>query len=289
MINSENIFQSGAIVHLNIRRWGATARAEDSVVKDDLNKEIIRAVQDLIKDKDKGSLEDIRIHRSKVKQFVFANSLPFPVVGMFFMPSDRIERVNDYLKEAKKKHEELVATFLTEYEELKAAFKEENPKLYRPENYPDRRRMERKFCFEWTFRNFGVPEFMPDDIKKAEVEKFKQEIEEMKSLTKNMVANEVVRRIAALAEQCDGGKINSATLAGINTFLEKFDDIWQGFFEGKELKQMIEEVRVYLADVDASMLRADDEFKEVVQKKMKDVVTNIQKMDDIELKRGIDL
>ena len=70
--------------------------------------------------------------------------------------------------------------------------------------------------------------------------------------------------------------------------LEKFDQVYDGCVDHEALKGLIDDVRLYMDGTEASMLKADDDFRVMVGKKMKEVTSLIVNSKDPRLTRKLD-
>lgn len=286
-----NVFSQGVLVHLQVSCWGASAKLEKEHLGEEVPKEIVRAVYDLLDDKT--FLEDLHSIRSEAKRFLYRNSLPFPVDGLVFIPKPSIERIDEGLKTRRGHFEEAVEDFLRTYESKRSAFAEKYPKIYQPQKYPSVSQMAYRFRFNWSFRHFTVPDaemsLLPPELYKEEERKFKAEMRQMKDTAISVIGQEFIKKIDILKEQCFDDNINTATVNAFHTFLDKFDNLWKGFVGHAALKRMIEEAKEYMDGTEADMLRADDSFRQLVGNKMKDITEQFQKIPDARLKRKLDL
>lgn len=271
-INTGNIFAEGVLVSLRSRLWGATGRLESSMYEvndDSIDKKEIYATMSLLKDT--RLIAAMRQVRNQARSYIRSHSIYFPDSNFDFIPKDRIEEVAETLDRLQALFFEYGEDLISTLEDLKAQFKRKHPALYNAEKYPTADRLRSTFEFKYVFRVFSAPDkelgVISPKMYKKEMAKWKEDIESMKKETAKMVCKEIASRIEALKEGCETGKISQSTVNSINGVLEKFDTLWNGFVDEKEVKKMIDDVKLYLDGTDADMLRYDDNFRSMVANK----------------------
>lgn len=286
-----NIFSKGVLVSLRTRLWGATGMLEKdqfSLVDENLSKSSVHASMDLLKDKT--LITAMRQTRSASQRFIKINSLPFPEVGMNFVPKDRIQYIADRLEKYRKEYLSYGDDLIKKLKELEADFAEKHPKLYNPAKYPSEESLKYTIRFEYVFRVFSAPDealgVISPEMYKREVAKFKIDIDKMKENTVTLICKEIKRRIDQLSDQCDSGKISQATLNSIETIMDRFKNVWSGFVEEKEVLKIMEDLELYLDGTDAKMIRYDDNFRDMVGFKAKEIAKTLENKG---FKRSIDI
>lgn len=280
-IQDENVFNNGCLIHLRCRCWGGYAKISNQYISDELPKEMVRAVADLLIDKSK--LDKAHQLRNEAHRFIDGHSLPFPVDGLKFIPKKSIETVNAGLESRKESFKDAVEDFVANLESLIQQTKTDAPAIYQKDKYPSTDLMLSKFGFDWTFRVFNVPELsssiLPPELYKQEMDKAKAEIDEMKNMAVSAIGRQFLDKISALKEQCSGTKsINTATVESLHKFLDKFDESWGDFFCHDRMRAMINECKGYMIGADADMLRHDAHFREVIGSAMGDIVSEFEKI-----------
>jgi len=124
---------------------------------------------------------------------------------------------------------------------------------------------------------------------KTEVEKFQNEMQEMKDGLVSIVAKEFYQRIEKLKDQCLSGDISSATVTSIDNTLEKFDKVWKGYVAHDELQNAIKSIREFMKGTKADMLKVDDEFREAIGDGMSAIVDQLKNSSDPILTRKLDM
>jgi hypothetical protein len=287
-----DVFSNGVLIHLNVRCWGALSKLDDKHLGE-LPKNIVRAVYDLLKDKT--YLTIVHNIRSEAVGFVGNNSLPFPIAGLHFIPKKLISHVNTRLQRYQNRFWVAIEEFLDNYSSLIADYAKEYPKLYEPQKYPSVVVLRTRFCFEWTFRHFNVPDVsigvLPPEVYGEELRKFQSEMREMRDMAVSVVGKQFIEKIESLKDQCldSSGNINTATVNAVHNFLDRFDRLWDGFVAHPQLKRMIGECKEYMAGTDADMLRADETFRGLIGKKMGEITDHLDSLADARLYRRLDI
>jgi hypothetical protein len=238
---------------------------------DTIDKKEIIATMSLLKDN--RLITAMRQVRNQARNYIKAHSIYFPDANFDFIPKERIEEVADALDRFQEKFFEYGEDLISTLPDLKADFKKKHPAMYEAykDKYPTDDRLRRTFEFKYVFRVFSAPDkelgVISPAMYKKEMAKWRQDIDSMKEETAKMVCKEIANRIEALKEGCETGKISQRTIDSMNGVLEKFDQLWNGFVDEKEVKTMIKDVKLYLEGTDADMLRFDDNFRSMVANK----------------------
>lgn len=285
-------FANGAMIHLFARCWRASGRLDDKHLGD-LPVDLVRATYDLLKDKT--LLEVVWDVRGEADKLIGFNSLPCPIPGLHFVPKRLIPEINEKLKEIKVRFWVTVDEFISDYARLVQEYAVAYPELYEPSKYLSETALRGRFYFEWTFRHFSVPDValgvLPPELYEEEMRKFKQEMRTMADMAVSVVGQEFLAKIKVLKDQCLDplGNVNTATVNAIHSFLDRFDRLWDGYVGHSQLKQMIAECREYMVGTDAPMLRADDDFRQLVGRKMGEITGQLDGLADARLHRRLNV
>jgi len=294
----QNVFNEGVLLYCEFRMWGGQAKLEPSKLVElgITNQELldqISAVRSVLTREGNDLLGQYRTVRNESKRWIYNNSVPFPVDGFVFIPKDRVERTDNYLKQRQEEAQMIVDTIVPAIKQMEADYAAKFPQLYDPAKYPTEAQLRNHFAFRWTFRVFAPPSeslmVLPPSVYKEEVERFKQDISKMREMTLNAVGNALISRVKSLSEQCENDEVRTNTVESVKRFLEKFDEIFAGYVDNTKLQKLIGEVKEYMDGTDADMLSADDQFRSVVGSKMKEVVEEIKTVPGMQLKRGFEL
>ena len=284
--------EAGVLCNLRAGWWGASAKYDNEKLGKDVPKDIVRAVQDLLEDKT--MIEQIRTEQRKLKGFVLRNSLPCPIDSVYFVPTEKIPEIQDEVDRTTEIIYEMVNELVKNYTKLKNSFQKKYPKQYRPEKYPTPERLRNKFYVECSFFQIGMPdqavmEIDPERYKKVQ-ERFQGMAEEIEEMAVTMIGNQLMLRLDKLQEQCETGEgIHGRTVGSINRFLETWQDIWSGHVDDKKLKMIMTRLRNQMKKISADRLRDNEEFREVANQKISQIMKNLSRIPNVELKRKLDI
>lgn len=293
-ITAESIYGKGCLVFLVVRKWGGSAKLQDEMVEDKFkeDKEVVSAMQRLLTKEDRVLLDLAQTIKSESFGYIARNSIPSPIPNFHFITREAIQQVDDFLKQQQRRYYELANEFSEKIEAMEQAFKVAHPNLYRPGKYPSKKQLRERFIFTWGFKVISPPDkdlgLISPDLYAREVEKFKAEVNQMKKDVLISFKQAIVERLGVLAEQCNGGKVNQATVESVNNLLGKFDSLWAGFIDVQQVKGLVGDLKEYMDGTSAEMLRSDDEFRTVVGKKMTEIAKTVEAIKEPKADRFLD-
>jgi hypothetical protein len=283
--------EEGVLCSLKMGRWAASVRMPKSKLGKSVPKEIVRAMQDLISDRT--LLKDLATIRRSAKGLLLRSSIPFPVNGVFFVPKDQINNLDESFTSFMAEKEIRLEKLISNYKRLKKQFKKKYPDYYSEKYYPTEARLRRKFYFSWQFFQFTLPDegakVLSPAIYKKEQEKFQQMVGLMEEMTISLVGNMLHRRLDKLAKQCDSGKINAGTVHSVDRFLSRWDDLWRGHVDDKKMRMIMNQLKRQMKEASAERLKNNDEFRGEVGDKIGSLMSKLQKLPNFELKRKLDI
>jgi len=291
-ITTENIYGSGLLITLHMGGYEGRAKMTKEQLKD-FPTEIVRGVHDLF-DKDfKEQLAKIWSVDMRVRDKVRSKTVPFPIDGVYFLKSDKVEEIINYLEEEKKIREDLVNEASLMYDEAIVRFSNEYPDFYKAakHKYIPKDEFISRFYFKYQFLKIAPPDkdsVLSPEVYKKEMAKFRESIEDMKREVLSIVAQSLLESTVRLKTQCTEGKPNQRTLDNLNKFLKQIDDVYSDFIDRKDLKDVIANVRASILGVDAESLRSKDDFKKEFKKAISEAAESIKALPDIPLKRSIE-
>lgn len=281
----------GVLCQLKIGRWGASVRLSKDKFGKDLPKEIIRGMQDLVDDR--SLLQELLTLKREAKRELVNCSIAFPVDNVFWVPKKKIEHLDARFAEIQEQYAEKTEELVGSMNKLKNQFRRKYPKFYSPEKYPSKDQVRAKYYFNWRFFQFQLPDkkggILTAEMYKREQEKFQAMAKEMNEMAINVIGNTLLKRIEKLQEQCEGDKINAATLNSMERFLGKWDDLWKDNVDSSKLKGVMRTLRIQMKKTSANGLRSDEDFRGQVAKKMEKVAKQIKAIPDFKLKRKLDV
>jgi hypothetical protein len=284
-----SIFQQGCLVQLKIYGPGFTGKLSDELLADShLPVEITRAMQDRL---DRSLLKERQTLKSKIKTFIENNSIAHPIPGLTFVPKAKIRMVDEKLKELREQDKDIIDRFLIEYPRLQMEFELKYRQYYNPKHYPPAIELRQKFEFEWRFFQLSIPEnsgILTPEIYEAEKEKFQKEMEQWRRMVLNEVGNALMTRLDSLIQQEQKGTMNAGTMNAVNTFLEKFDNLWDGFVFSEEMRKLVKDLKQYAGTVERDRIKDNPVMQKDIAAKAKELSAKLENVPDVNLKRAID-
>jgi hypothetical protein len=259
----------------------------------DLPTEIVRGVHDLFDKEFKELLAKIRTIDMATREGIRDRAIPFPVNSIYFVKSDRISEVIDYLEAKHAERKQCVVDAVAAYDEAIIKFAEGYPDFYKAAqgHYISKDEFENRFYFRYQFLKIAAPDqeglFSPEVYKK-ELTKFRESIQEMKKEVLATITQTLLESAETLRDQCTDGKPNQRTLNSLNRFLAQVDDLYADFIDRDDLKQAIAGIRASVLGVDAESLREIPAFKQEFKDAISAAAKSVQALPDIPLKRAIE-
>lgn len=282
----------GVLCNFRIGFWGARAKYDTQKLGDDVPKEIVRAVKDLLTDKT--LIDDIKNIQWQAKYLLKCNSLAFPIDGVFFIPKKKIVYVNERLEEMNKEHEARVNKLIASYSGLVRKFEKQYPDEYDENKYPSKKELRSKFYIDYKFFNIATPDSSaevldPDEYKRT-IEKFRGMVEEMEEMSITVIGNELLQKIDKLHQQCETGEnLHGKTVGAVNRFLDKWNDLWSGNVDSRQMKIIMSRLKKEMKKVEIDRLKSNEDFREEVAGKLGNIINRLESIPNVSLKRKIDI
>jgi len=284
--------QNSVMVNVRCGWWGAMARYDENKLGKDVPKKIVRAVQDLLEDK--SLIDEARTIQRKLKGFIGNNSLPCPIDGVYLVAKDRVPVIHDKVNESIELMSIPVNKLVSNYGRLKRKFKKKYPDQYQSEKYPTSKRLKARFYIDCNFFQIGMPdndimELDPEQYRQA-VQRFQNMAEEIEEMAVTLIGNRLMQRLDKLQKQCETGEgIHGRTIGSINRFLDNWKEMWSGQVDDKKLTMIMARLRGQMKKVSADRLRGNEEFRGEVAAKIEKIMTNLDRIPNVSLKRKIDI
>lgn len=294
MIDETNIYNKGMLISLHMGVYAGRRRMDHEQLKE-LPTEIVRGVHDLFDIEYKKLLQEISSFDRHTRHVIWHMCIPFPVDGIYFMPSNKINEAIELLETRKAERNALVENAVENYDSAIKTFSEKYPEYYqRARNkYPTKLAFSSRFYFKYQFLSISAPDekqaIITPELYKEEMRKFKETIQEMKSDVVSTIYGELLEATSRLKKQCTDGKPSQRTLNTVNEFLKKIDEVYSDFVDRKDLKASIKKIKAQVLGVSAETLRDSDTAREKFRKGISDIVNEIKAIPDIPLKRAIEL
>ncbi len=294
MITENNIFQHGMLINLKITSYEGRKKLDKDQLKD-LPDEIVRGVHDLFDKEFKSVLQAIWKYDGETRDYVKGQSVPFPIDGVYFINSNRIEKVVSYLETRREERQTMISNAASEYNEAIERFAAKYPEFYRRarNKYPTKQAFIARFQMRYQFIKMSAPSeddpFITPEMYQTELRKFRDTIAEMKSEVVATIYQELTELTNRLKEQSTNGKPNQRTFNTTNNFLERVESIYSGFIDRDDIKKVLADVKSSLLGITAENLRDSEAAKKKFADAIKKVAKDINALPDIPMKRALDI
>jgi hypothetical protein len=271
----ENMFEKGCLIQLSISKWGGIKKITDNQLAQmtDVH-EWLTATKKLV---DPESLKPICKVGNAARTYLTSVSLPFPIQGMVFIPKEMITRVDQRLEEFKGEFNQIVGTFLKDYDKLRETAMVYLGELFNEVDYPVH--VEKKFSVAWRFIILDVPNgksgILSPEIYEREKEKFIQTMEEARGMAIESLREEfasMVERITERFTQNADSKpkvFKNATVESFYEFFETFKE--RNIFRDEELAQLVEKAQTVLGGTSVESIRTNESLKENIRTGMAEI------------------
>lgn len=265
-ITSENIFDKGMLISLTMGGFEGRMKLSEEQLKD-FPREIVRGVHDIFEKEFKTQLKEVFSHDMKTRGDLQAMSIPFPINGIYFLPSKNIEKSILYLKQKQEEREVLVQDVTENYEQAIEKFAEEYPEYYRhaKNRYPSKNNFQQKFYFKYQLFTITKPEkalsLISPEVYSAELNKFRNDVFSMKQEVVNIIYTELMDRVKRLQTQCADGKPSQKTFNKLERILKQIDEVYADFIDRQDIKDIIAKIKAQVAGIDAASIRESEDFK----------------------------
>jgi len=230
-IDSSNFFESGTILKLHFRQFGATKNIEDDVVEEKgFDSETVKAVKSLFTKEDKELFLDcFKTLKNKTNNEIKRYSIAVGIPGLRFIPNKTVEGLIEILQEKKALFENLKTNFLDQYEDM--IEKAKNKPLFKLEDYPSKLEMESRFNFGWSIYQFDPPSNLPEEIVEVEKKKAQENAERAIKRFLSDMLKEISDKINKFSKRFDDRKITQKALKPLKEFLLKMTESFEEYFD----------------------------------------------------------
>lgn len=295
MITDKNIFEKGMLINLNFGAYKGRVQLSKEQMKD-LPTEIVRGWQDLFGEEFKELLLGVTSFDNEVRNTVKMMSVPFPIDGVYFVNTTKLDEVVNFLEQKKIDRLEVIKPCVDAYDDAVVKFAEKYPEYYAHAQakgkYLTKGEFANKFYLRYQFIKISAPSkedsFVTPEMYKREIGKWKETINEMKSEVLGIINSQLLEMTARLKSQCTEGKPSQRTLNSLNEFLNQIDTVYSDFLDHNQMKEMITKVKAQVMGVDADSLRNSEKFKKKFGKEIGKIFAEIKAIPDLPLKRAIE-
>jgi hypothetical protein len=159
-----------------------------------------------------------------------AINIPSCFRGAYVLPAALVDRVTQYLRDAKAKREDLVNAFLRDsYAQERESARVALGDSFREGDFPDADVLRQSFRMEWSLFRLDVPDSLPSDVLEAEREKFENQMstvaDECRAALRETLADLVGHLADRLTPDADGNRkrLATTTVENLREFLDTVD------------------------------------------------------------------
>lgn len=292
-ITAQNIFEKGMLIAVHSGYYEGRKKLSKEQLKD-LPQEIVRGVHDLFDTEFKKLVKEIGHFNGETRGMIKRQAIPFPIDGIYFLSSARIDEIVEMIEERDKERSLLIGEAVKVYDEAIETFASKYPDFYNNAKgkYLTKADFAERFYFSYQFIKISPPDkdslISPEQYKK-EMAKFKSTIDDMKKEVVSTIYQSLLEMTARLKKQMINDKPNQRTFNNLNKFLEQVDAVYADFVDRDDLKKMIEKVKADILGITADTLRDSEDAKAKFQAAIAATTKELKALPDIPLKRAIDL
>lgn len=281
--NELNIFNSGSLLSFETKCWQATKRVPKSLLKeeDDERKNWLRQNKSLINRK---KLADLHAYITEARKVIETHSLPFPLNGVYLIPNDKVELVNNKLNNIKSQFYERVGQFTAQIEEyIQEAERTLGSDYFNRADYP--RDIQSKFYMGWRFFELTLPSNITQELYEEENKKFRDMMEETRKMgimaLREGFAEIITHLTDALTERVNGQekKIKQVSIDKITEFFSEFQS--KNIFKDQELESLAKKAKEIVKGVSIVDLKEDKDLEKLINKQLGDVKKELDKSTEV--------
>lgn len=290
---TSNAMENSIMLTVKLRVLGVRRKVSTSQVEVETDKSMLHVAKDILESE---TLKKIKSLDGDVRAYINTKCLPYIFRnGMYLLPIQSLEKVDNKLLEFKEQREALVNQFVGEYEEVKAAAEPRLGVLYNPEDYPSVDRVRSMFSMETRYVTFSTPgklkEIAPA-IWQREIDKAREDItaatDEIKGLLRAGLAEITDHLVEKLSSKPDGSRkiFRDSLIGNVKEFLEDFNS--RNIVNDVELAALVEKAKGCIEGVNAKELRDNDALRDSVKADFATIKESLDKMLILAPKRQFD-
>lgn len=271
------VFQQGILFRLDSHCWwGKSSRVDSAEIE--APPEIFSAVKTLV---DPVTLVSLRSCRNRGEGFLKKNSYPFiGLRGVYYVPKDLIECVEDELKAQQIDFYKERDEFLDGYAVYKETWMEKSGKYYDELLYPTEATLSTKFRFEWSKFIIDLPGVDVGTLTKAEyaeeLKKQQKRVLEFYDESLSILAKKFFGVLTNLEEKLTSGdKVRPKTLQSVQMFIDTFTSM--NITGNAKLASFVTKLANTVEDVEAKTINLDDKTREQISAKTEGIINTFKK------------
>jgi|PlaIllAssembly_1097288.scaffolds.fasta_scaffold04219_7 hypothetical protein len=270
--NEINIFNLGTLLQFETHCWQAVKRISKDKAKKygkAFEKGWMKANKNLI---DRKKLDDIQSYISDARKLISSVSLPFPIKGIYFIPNDSVEKVNEGLSQIASGMLNSVDEFADHYNMYIEEAREESEE-FNEQDYP--LDIKSRFGISWRFFEMTIPSSITNEMKAEENKRFNDLMQQAKHeavLALRTGFAEIVTHLTdTLSGKLDGEekRLRASSIEKVTEFFKEFQS--KNVFNDSELESLIKKAKNVVRGVTPKDLREDEDLTKQIHKQLGEI------------------
>lgn len=278
----KDIFKKACLLQLSTSVWQCSRVLNQEVLAEKTGREIqdmswLRGRKNLINTE---LLGPVKTAIQQAGNMIRKASLPFPLTGIYMIPKDSLNHVDERLQSFQARFWSKVDDFEALYEVAREEARGVLKDLFEESEYPER--IRGKFNFEWRYLTLGIPgrtSILTPAIYEREREKFQKLMDETRELAVTALREEFSGIITHLVERLDSnsnGKGKTISHSMFNKLNQFMDDLGnKNLFGDAQLSELADEARNIISGVNPSGIKYSESIRERVHNDMINIKTII--------------
>lgn len=271
-----DIFEKGCLCNLDCGVWGARVKIPKEKILLDADKNFWSAAMRLV---DPKTLKDIEAIRNEARMFLVNNSLTFPIRGTTFVPKDKIEKIENGLREFAEKFRTAVDAFIKDYTTFREEAREHLGELYDESRYPPD--ISRKFGFSWQFYAIGMgngAKILSPELYAREKQKLEDQLREFSESAVMTLRLKFFEMLDNIVKKLAGAHhiAKESLLVKPQEFIEDFKAL--NICDDAEMARMTEKVGAILDGVNIDSIKSDELFARRIATQVAEVEIELAKV-----------
>lgn len=255
---------------LNISVLGNVKKLDKEEYTVEADKDMTNATKKLL---DSPELKAVSKLDGGLRNLIYSLSLPSLFKqGVYLIPLQLVEEVNDVLKDFEAKRQDLVDKFVLGYERLISEARVKLGAVFNPNDYKTIEQVRKAFSLSWMYVSMGTPLSLQDVSMEAfEQEKIKaatlwqETLYEAQKILRVQLSCLVDNMLESLTSVKGNGKpktFQDTLITNMGKWLQLFDA--RNLADDAALKEVVDKAKVLLSGIDPQALRESGNFRNKV-------------------------
>jgi hypothetical protein len=250
-----NLFRNACAFTLTMRRFSNRRQGDLSKVDVDADKRRFRLSKQLI---DSPEYDSIVAFQSQTYQWCTNRSVPsYFKDGLYLVKLSEVDALESRLRAAVTRLQaEFVPKLMEVYPDQVELARQALNGQFKPSDYPPVQDLPNRFGILWNWISFGVPENLPEELRKAEAEKIQKQFREAEIEITAALRDgfaEIVARVTDRLTVAAGEKpkiFRDTLFEQLTTFIETFSA--RNLVEDNALEELVTRAKAILSEVNGS-------------------------------------